>query len=226
MVMNVVNLSFSNVTDFGSGPTTPDYDTHVHSSAAFGLTYGGTISGYDMVEIAEEINQLNEVPEELVNLMELSGASEAELNMTRELIKMSSPPKIPQSIYLVYLVFLIPLFGIVILVLDFKKKLLLSKIVTLIAGLFSLGLFLVIYFSPIVEKHEVSAQIVASLLSNLSENAGWGSVNPENLPTTTLQFGTISIGLYLMLLASIGFIVSFFATLVNFFTARLSKTDK
>ena len=108
--------------------------TDNHSMSLYTLPFNITYSGYDLLGATSELRQINDLPDMMRDIMLQTGAGSWEIEqMQRE---MAMAPSIPGYSILLYLLILIPLFGIAILILNSMGKRSLTKIVSISAGVF------------------------------------------------------------------------------------------
>ena len=115
-------------------------------------------------------------------------------------------PPVPWYTILGYLVILIPLFGSAILALNSMGRRNATKITTLVAGSFSMLMFLVMLIGH-VGGSSISFKEVAMMMGGPGMSGPGGPI-----PDITVQLMTTSIGFYLLFLGSLGCIVSFFTS--------------
>lgn len=176
--------------------------TDNHSMNLYTVPFNITYSGYDFLGATSELRQINDLPDMIRDIMLQTGAGSWEIEqMERE---MAMAPSVPGYSILLYLLVLIPLFGIAILILNSMGKRSLTKLVSISAGAFGVILFLVMLVAH-VSTSSISVRDYMMLIGEFPR--------PGEFPNSMmLHFGTMSIGFYLMFLASAGCIVSFFTS--------------
>ena len=168
------------------------------------LSWGSTYTGYDMLGLTSEMMQIGDLPYIVGEIIRTTPYFMASIGSeAMYTLDMISDTSVPGYIALGYLVILIPFFGVSILVLNAMRKINLTKIVTLVAGIFGLLLFLFILIGYMNSSINIRDYLV---------EMGGPMVNPNHFPNVTLQFFILSIGSYLLPLASLGCIVSFFVS--------------